>query len=284
MKKLLKKLLLTACLLLACSCALAHEEDTQSLAVVEENSHNVTKISIEEKDIPVVKQVRVQTHMGYDDYCQALNSYQKALKVYKDVPKRTAAFEEALQAINLALNKEPENSLYWLLNAQIYRYRGGVPYAKNSFAKACHFYEQKLEEVPDSVSLNLQYAIACYAGDAKFYADYGSYKAKAVKYAKKALQSINETETQSEKKWILQLVEDDLVEQKFLTYVLLHDEKKLAKLAEQIKEKYAAGQPQYTMVMDYEKRVAAVNWYWKVDSKDGAEKAFLMYYLRDWAN
>lgn len=208
----------------------------KSPAVMEANSHNVSKISIEEKDIPVVKQVKVQTHVGYDDYCQALNSYQKALKAYKDVPKRTAAFEEAIKASNLALAKEPENPLYWLLNAQIYRYRGGVPYAKNSFAKAVKFYEQRLEEIPDSVSYNLQYAIACYAGDAQFYSDYASYKVKAVKYAKRALQSIDETEKQPEKKWILQLVEDDLVEQKFLAYVLLHDEKKLNKLAEQLKE------------------------------------------------
>ena len=284
MKNLLKKILLTVCLLLACSCALAQEEEAKTPAVVEENSPSVTKISIEEKDIPVVKQVKVQTHIGYDDYCQALNSYQKALKAYKDVPKRTAAFEEALQASNLALTKEPENPVYWLLNAQIYRYRGGVPYAKNSFARASRFYEQRLEEIPDSVSYNLQYAIACYAGDAQFYPDYGSYKAKAVKYAKKALQSINETETQSEKKWILQLVEDDLVEQKFLAYVILHDEKRLSRLAEQIKAKYDAAQPQYAMVTDYEKNVANGNWYWKIDSKDGAEKAFLMYYLRDWAN
>ena len=284
MKNLLKKILLTVCLLLACSCALAQEEEAKTPAVVEENSPSVTKISIEEKDIPVVKQVKVQTHIGYDDYCQALNSYHKALKAYKDVSKRTAAFEEALQASNLALTKEPENPVYWLLSAQIYRYRGGVPYAKNSFARASRFYEQRLEEIPDSVSYNLQYAIACYAGDAQFYPDYGSYKAKAVKYAKKALQSINETETQSEKKWILQLVEDDLVEQKFLAYVILHDEKRLSRLAEQIKAKYDAAQPQYAMVTDYEKNVANGNWYWKVDSKDGAEKAFLMYYLRDWAN
>lgn len=283
-KKLLKKLWLTACLVLVCSCAFAQEETVKPTAVEKENIHNAASSSVEEKKIPVVEQVRVKTHLGYDDYSRAVNSCQKALKAYKDVPKRTAAFEEAIQASNLALTKEPENPLYWLINAQIYRYRGGVPYAKNSFARACRFYEQRLEEIPDSVSFNLQYAIACYAGDAQFYADYGSYKAKAARYAKRALQSIDETETQPEKKWILQLVEDDLVEQKFLAYVLLHDEKKLTKLAEQIKEKYDAAQPQYAMVLDYEKQVAAGRWYWKVDSKDGAEKAFLMYYLRDWAN
>lgn len=102
----LKKLLLTACLLLACSCVLTHEDEAKISAVVEENGHNVTKSSIEEKDIPVVKQVKVQTNIGYDDYCQALSSYQKVLKAYKDVPKRTSAFEEAMQASNLALTKD----------------------------------------------------------------------------------------------------------------------------------------------------------------------------------
>lgn len=102
----LKKLLLTACLLLACSCVLAQEDEAKISAVVEENGHNFTKSSIEEKDIPVVKQVKVQTNIGYDDYCQALSSYQKALKAYKDVPKRTSAFEEAMQASNLVLTKE----------------------------------------------------------------------------------------------------------------------------------------------------------------------------------
>ena len=72
----------------------------------------------------------------------------------------------------------------------------------------------------------------------------------------------------------------ELAEQKFLAYIILHDEKKFARLKVQIKDKYVAT-PLAEMLADYEDLVLNGKWYWKVSDKDAAEKAFLLYYLRN---
>ena len=38
------------------------------------------------------------------------------------------------------------------------------------------------------------------------------------------------------------------------------------------------------MKSDYENLVLHGKWHWKVNNKESAEKAFLMYYLHDWMN
>lgn len=255
-------------MLLVCNCSFAQDQ------VVNPSFWDI-------RDLFVIKDANVMLGAGNDDYIKARSSFQDALKANEDVPKKTVAFNEAIKAINLATIKEADNPLYWFLDAQIYRSRGGIGYAKNYFAKACGLYEERLKKYPESISFNLQYAVACYAGDAQFYADYGNYKSRAVKYAKKALQLIHETETKSEFAWLLELVEDDLVEQKFLAYIILQDDKKIATLVKEIKSKYNKTDLQYNMAIDYENLVANGQWHWKVNSRDGAEKAFLMYYLRD---
>ena len=75
----------------------------------------------------------------------------------------------------------------------------------------------------------------------------------------------------------------ELAEQKLLACIILHDEKKLARLKVQIKDKYVAT-PLAEMLADYEDLVLNGKWYWKVSDKDAAEKAFLLYYLRNWGN
>ena len=264
----LKKLLLTICLILLCNCSLAQDK-----------AANPSIMDI--KALFVIEDTNVILGAGNDDYIKARSSFHEALKANEDVPKKTAAFNDAIKAINLATNKELDNPLYWLLGSQIYRSRGGIGYAKNYFAKACELYEDRLKEYPESISFNLQYAVACYAGDAQFYVDYGNYKSRAVKSAKKSLQLINETETKPEFAWLLELLEDDFVEQKFLAYIILQDDKKIAKLLKEINTKYNKTELQYRMAADYENFVVNGKWHWKVSSKDGAEKAFLMYYLRD---
>ena len=234
---------------------------------------------------------------SYDAYCQARSNYHEALQAYDDVPKKTESFNKAIQAINLATAKNAENPSYWLLGSQIYRSRGGVGFAKNYFAKACNLYEQKLQQAPFSLTYNLQYAIACYAGDAQFYADYNAYKSKAVKSAKVAAKAIEELESiitdkdfakeienDPESKTVQELVEAELFEQKFLACVVLHDDKNLAKLRVRINKQYTEQTSLQSMLADYENLVLNGKWYWKVSDKEAAEKAFLLYYLRDWAN
>ena len=266
----LKKFLLTACLLALCHSCFAEVETTA--AVLADGAHITAAYTAGNRD------------NGYEDYRHAWSRYNDALKAWDDVPQKTEAFNDAIKAINLATTKDAENPSYWLLDSRIYRSRGGVAYAKNFFAKACALYEQLLEKDPTSVTYNLQYAIACYAGDAQFYSDYSSYKVKAVQHTHAALQTIDMLEKDYEKKWFFDAVEDEFLEEKFLAYVILHDYKSLAKLREQIDNNYKEPDNLYYMSSDYENLVLQGKWHWKVNNKESAEKAFLMYYLHDWMN
>lgn len=271
----LRKLLLTSLILFLGSGVLAQKHEVIADVTLLSNA-TVADVRYGDEELAT-------SAAGYGDYCTARSSYYEALKVYDDVPKRTAAFEAAIQAINKATEQEADNPSYWLMKAQIYRSRGGVGLAKNYFAKACAGYEKILQNDSEVISNNLQYAIACYAGDAQFYPDYNNYKAKAGKCAKTALRAIDEIECAPENKQAIEIVGAELAEQKFLAYIILHDEKKLARLKVQIKDKYVAT-PLAEMLADYEDLVLNGKWYWKVSDKDAAEKAFLLYYLRNWGN
>lgn len=266
----LKKFLLTACLLALCHSCFAEVETTA--AVLADGAHITAAYTADNRD------------NGYEDYRHAWSRYNDALKAWDDVPQKTEAFNDAIKAINLATTKDAQNPSYWLLDSRIYRSRDGVAYAKNFFAKACAFYEQLLEKDPTSVTYNLQYAIACYAGDAQFYSDYSSYKVKAVQHTHAALQTIDMLEKDYEKKCFFDAVEDEFLEEKFLAYVILHNYKSLAKLREQIDNNYKEPDNLCYMKSDYENLVLQGKWHWKVNNKESAEKAFLMYYLRDWMN
>ena len=265
----LKQFLLAACLLALCHSCFAEVKTAVALADGAQIASAATTVCRDN---------------GYEDYRHAWSRYNDALKAWDDVPQKTEAFNDAIKAINLATTKDAENPSYWLLDSRIYRSRGGVAYAKNFFAKACVLYEQLLEKDPMSATYNLQYAIACYAGDAQFYADYNSYKAKAVQHTHAALQMIDMLEKDTDKKWFFDAVEEEFLEERFLAYVILHDYKSLEKLREQIGNNYKEPDKLYYMKSDYENLVLRGKWHWKVNNKESAEKAFLMYYLHDWMN
>ena len=95
---------------------------------------------------------------------------------------------------------------------------------------------------------------------------------------------IDMLEKDSEKKCFFDAVEEDFLEERFLAYVILHDYKSLEKLREQIGNNYKEPDNLYYMKSDYENLVLRGKWHWKVNNKESAEKAFLMYYLHDWMN
>ena len=104
---------------------------------------------------------------AYEYEGAALTAYREARST-TDKRIANAKYTEAIKNINLALAIIPDSAEYSLLAAQIYRHRGGLSYAKNYFTQACSLYEKQLKDYPDSITLNLQYAIACYAGDARY--------------------------------------------------------------------------------------------------------------------
>lgn len=223
----------------------------------------------------------VQGRVIYASGCNKAYEYAgAALTAYREArattDKRTvnAKYTEAIKNINLALAIIPESAEYRLLAAQIYRHRGGLSYAKNYFTQACTLYEKQLEDYPDSITLNLQYAIACYAGDACYYPDYEGYKSRAVLYAGKTLKLLENNKNQYS--------EADTLLPRLLAYVLLQDYNAAAKTVKRINSICGKYSPAYTLAEEYERLVADGQWLWRVSSKEDAEKYFLLYSVDEW--
>lgn len=210
---------------------------------------------------------------AYEYEGAALTAYREARST-TDKRVANAKYTEAIKNINLALAIIPDSAEYRLLAAQIYRHRGGLSYAKNYFAQACTLYEKQLKDYPDSVTLNLQYAIACYAGDARYYPDYEGYKSRAVLYAKQTLKLLEHNKNKYN--------EAEALLPRLLAYVLLQEYDAAARTVKRINSICGKYSPAYTLAEEYERLVADGQWLWRVSSKEDAEKYFLLYSVDEW--
>lgn len=210
---------------------------------------------------------------AYEYEGAALTAYREARST-TDKRVANAKYTEAIKNINLALAIIPDSAEYRLLAAQIYRRRGGLSYAKNYFAQACTLYEKQLKDYPDSVTLNLQYAIACYAGDARYYPDYEGYKSRAVLYAKQTLKLLKHNKNKYN--------EAEALLPRLLAYVLLQEYDAAARTVKRINSICGKYSPAYTLAEEYERLVADGQWLWRVSSKEDAEKYFLLYSVDEW--
>lgn len=214
-----------------------------------------------------------KSNKAYEYAGAALTAYREARST-TDKLVANAKYTEAIKNINLALAIIPESAEYRLLAAQIYRHRGGLSYAKNYFAQACTLYEKQLKDYPDSVTLNLQYAIACYAGDARYYPDYEGYKSRAVLYAKQTLKLLEQNKNKYN--------EAEALLPRLLAYVLLQDYDAAARTVKRINSICGKYSPAYTLAEEYERLAADGQWLWRVSSKEEAEKDFLLYSVDEW--
>lgn len=203
----------------------------------------------------------------------ALNAYEAAL-VATDKQLANSKYIEAIKNINIAVAAAPENAEFKLLGSQIYRHRGGLSYARNYFSEACELYEKQLKDYPESITLNLQYAIACYAGDARYYPDYNEYKVRAYLYANQTLKLLEQADNKYK--------EEQILLPKLLAYVILQDYTKAAKLAKRVKYICDKHSLDYTLAEEYEQLVANGQWLWRVSSKENAEKDFLLSSVTEW--
>lgn len=210
---------------------------------------------------------------AYEYEGAALTAYREARST-TDKRVANAKYTEAIKNINLALAIIPDSAEYRLLAAQIYRHRGGLSYAKNNFTQACTLYEKQLKDYPDSITLNLQYAIACYAGDARYYPDYEDYKSRACLYAKQTLKLLEQNKKQYS--------EADTLLPRLLAYVLLQDYNEAARTVKCINSICAKYSPAYAWAEQYERLAADGQWLWRVSSQDDAEKDFLLYSVDEW--
>ena len=210
---------------------------------------------------------------AYEYEGAALTAYREARST-TDKRIANAKYTEAIKNINLALAIIPDSAEYRLLAAQIYRHRGGLSYAKNYFTQACILYEKQLKDYPDSITLNLQYAIACYAGDARYYPDYEDYKIRACLYAKQTLKLLEENKNQYN--------EAEALLPRLLAYVLLQDYNEAARTAKRINSICAKYSPAYAWAEQYERLATDGQWLWRVSSREDAEKDFLLYSVDEW--
>ena len=214
-----------------------------------------------------------KSNKAYEYEGAALTAYREARST---TDKRVAnvKYTEAIKNINLALAIIPDSAEYRLLAAQIYRHRGGLSYAKNYFNHACSLYEKQLKDYPDSITLNLQYAIACYAGDARYYPKYEDYKSRACLYAMQTLKLLERNKNQYS--------EAEALLPRLLAYVVLQDYNEAAKTAKRINSICAQYSPAYAWAEQYECLADDGQWLWRVSSREDAEKDFLLYSVDEW--
>ena len=119
-------------------------------------------------------------------FLQAYLSYSEA-RPMGALGKGSEPYAGAIHAIAQAVAMEPENVDYLFLASQIYRGKGGVSMAKDYFLRAEKLLQERIKKNPESIGANLDYAILCYAGDARYWEEYGAYLKKAQAQAKRVL-------------------------------------------------------------------------------------------------
>lgn len=200
-------------------------------------------------------------------------------------------YAKSISNISKATALEQNNSDYWLLGSQIWRGKGGISYAKRYFSNAEELMLQRLEANHNDVVANLDYAIACYAGDVRFWSNYSTYKTKAEKHAKKVIHLCEDKLKKEEN--------SNLVRVMAIANLILDKEDKCQELLAKAKqmdyedkgfslwrflgfeEETIERKTANIFYADlFENTVAKKQWLWAVDSKN-VDKEFLLYYMTD---
>ncbi len=200
-------------------------------------------------------------------------------------------YAKSISNISKATALEQNNSDYWLLGSQIWRGKGGISYAQMYFSNAEELMLQRLEINSNDVVANLDYAIACYAGDVRFWSKYSAYKSKAEKHAKKVIDLCEDKLKKEEN--------SNLVRVMAIANLILDKEDKCQELLAKAKQMDSEdkgfslwkflGFEEETIERKtanifyadlFENTVAKKQWLWAVDSKN-VDKEFLLYYMTD---
>lgn len=199
-------------------------------------------------------------------FLEAYDSYNKA-KTSDSLSVQSEAYADAIRDISKACAMEPQNAEYLLLAAQIYRSKGGISYAKDYFSRAEKILRERMEHAPNSVHANLDYAIACLAGEGHFSKDYQKQGEKAlVKVIR-----LCKPELKSKKP------HEGIVRALGVAYLLKGETDKGEKALAKAARLGTTSQFYYEL---YEDTVKKGTWIWPV-SKDGAVREFCMYCLLD---
>ena len=187
---------------------------------------------------------------------EAYESYIEARKSPKS--QQSELYAKAISAISRATAIEPNNISYLILASQIYRAKGGMPYAKEYFSRAQSLMEEQLAIQPNNIYVNLQYAIVCYSGDVRYWQNYDKYNHEATRYANKVIYLSDKS--------------SDLREATAISYLIKGDAKRFEKIMQDVAKSNDTAKFYYTL---YHDTVAKGQWLWPSKS---ADKEFLLYY------
>lgn len=200
---------------------------------------------------------------------KAQNAYWQAKRA-ADERTKSAYYAEAIAAVAKATALEPENADYCLLASQIYRGKGGIPYAKKYFTQAESILKQRLAQKPKDIFANLDYAVLCYAGDVRFWQEYADYQKQAQQYARTVLLLTDNKE----------LTGGEL-QARAMAYLLLGERGQCHRLLQEAAAKYGGAEalPAQRLRL-YESTVLQGKWLWQVSEKYAASE-FLLDYMTD---
>ena len=247
--------------------------------------------NVQAKSQPNAKQVESSNSIvGQQLFNGACEAYLNA-QLIEDNTEASKMYAKAISDISKATALEQNNSDYWLFGSQIYRAKGGLSYAKRYFSNAEALLLQRLEANHNDVVANLDYAIACYAGDVRFWSNYSTYKSKAEKHAKKVIDLCEDKLKKEENSNLVRVmaIANLILDKQDKCQELLAKAKQMDSEDKEFSLWKLLGFEEETIERKtanifyadlFENTVAKKQWLWAVDSKN-VDKEFLLYYMTD---
>ena len=199
-------------------------------------------------------------------FMDAYHSYHRA-KLSTSLSVQSEAYADAIRDISKACTIEPKNVEYLMLASQVYRSKGGSSYAKDYFARAEKILRERIDASPDDVHANLDYAIACLAGEGRF----------SKEYQKKGEKTLDKTIRLCESEFKSKHPDGGIVRALGMAYLLKGQQAKAEKMFVKAAELGSTSRFYYAL---YEDTVKKGTWIWPV-GKEGAIREFCMYCLLD---
>ena len=223
---------------------------------------------------------------------EACTAYEFA-RMETDAGKRSQFYADAVKSIAYIIATDAENGEAFLLASQIYRAKGGVPYAEKYLKRADNVFYNAVQANPQNIATNLDYAVFCYA--TSLTANSNQEK-KAQIYAEKSLDLI-----EAQKKMQTDKQNKNYLRYEALAYLVKGDDKMCDKLLA-VASEYDQQSGKYSVIngkdaarVDYSRKhttadifyhslfedtVMQQKWLWPVAAKN-VVKEFLLYYLTD---
>ena len=215
----------------------------------------------------VAKQAQAISWEGVSQlFREAYRSYHRA-KASDSLGVQSEAYADAIRDISKACALEPQNAESLLLAAQIYRSKGGSSYAKDYFSRAEKILRERMEAAPNDAHANLDYAIACLAGEGHFSEEYQ-------KQGKKALAKVIRL---CEPELTSRTPHGGLIRALGIAYLLKGETDKCESIFAKAATLGTTSKFYYEL---YEDTVKKGMWIWPVGT-DGAVREFCMYCLLD---